>query len=59
MPALEGYGKGGNRMYQEKSIRKGGRFGGMNEQHAAKPSRGQAKKSAPRLTIPDYDKAKV
>ena len=59
MPALEGYGKGSNRMYQEPKQKRGGRFGGMNEQRAGKPSRGGAKQSAPRLTISDYDKAKV
>ena len=38
----------------------GGRFGGPNEQRAAsKGGRGQARKSAPRLTIDDYDRAKV
>lgn len=59
MPALEGYGSGKNRMYRTTTKRQGGRFGGEQEQRQGKASRGGMKKSSPRLTLPDYDNAKV
>ena len=53
------YEKGLNRMVHAPTSKKGGRFGGENEQRAGKAGRGGMKQSAPRLTISDYDKAKV
>ena len=53
------YEKGLNRMVHTPTSKKGGRFGGENEQRTGRAGRGGMQKSAPRLTISDYDKAKV
>ena len=54
------YDEGKNRMVGGSPVkRQGGRFGGPAEQHIGKAGRGGMKKSAPRLTISDYDKARV
>lgn len=49
----------GNRMVHAPTKKQGGRFGGPQEQQTGKGGRGGMNKATAKLTISDYDKAKV
>ena len=53
------YGAAGNRMYKAPGKKEGGRFGGPQKQHTGKSGRSGMAKGGKKLTISDYDKAKV